>query len=62
MWAKQSQLSQTLTVLTSNKVEFRWTHIEKSLDEVKENVTCDALLIYPDFNKRFDIHTDASKL
>ena len=53
----------TLTVFPPKKIKFKWTHIEqKSLYEIKGKVTCDALLIYPDLNKRFDIHTDASKL
>ena len=37
------------------------THWKKVLDEIKLIVTCDALLIYPDFNKSSDIHTDASE-
>ena len=28
---------------------------------MKRIITCDALLIYPDSNKSFDIHTDANK-
>ena len=63
MWAKWSQLLQTLTALTSNKLEFKWIHIEqKLLYEIKGIVTCEALLLYPDLNKRFDIHTDAREL
>ena len=59
---KRSNLLQPLTELTSKEVEFKWTHIEqKQLDEMKRIITCDALLIYPDSNKSFDIHTDASK-
>ena len=30
--------------------------------EIKQVVAHDTLLIYPDFNKRFDIHMDASEL
>ena len=30
--------------------------------EIKQVVTHDTLLIYLDFNKRFDIHMDASEL
>ena len=63
MWAKQSHLLKTLTALTSNKVVFKWTHIEqKALNEIKRIVTCDALLIYPDFNKCFAINTYAINL
>ena len=31
-------------------------------NEIKQVVAHDTLLIYPDFNKRFDIHRDASEL
>ena len=33
---------------------------QKSFDEIKRIFTCDTLLVYPNFNDRFDIHTDAS--
>ena len=59
MWAKQSHLLRPLTVLTSKKVKFKWTHVEqKAFDEIKGIVTCNALLIYMYFNRRFDIHSD----
>ena len=61
MGAKQSNLLQPLTALTSNKVKFKWTFVEqKAFDEIKKIVTRETLLIYPDFNKRFDIYTDVS--
>ena len=31
-------------------------------NEIKRIFTRDTLLIYPDFNERFDIHKDASEL
>ena len=34
----------------------------ESVNEIKQIVARDTLLIYPDFNKRFDIHMDASEL
>ena len=62
MWAKWSHLLQALTVLMSNKLKCKWTNVEqKVFNEIKQIVTCDALLIYPDFNKCFDIHADASE-
>ena len=62
IWAKQSHLLQPLTVLTSNKVKLKWTVVkQKVFDEIKWIVECDTLLIYPDFNKRYDIHTGASE-
>ena len=61
MWAKRSHIIQTLTVLTSHKVKFKWTKLEqKAFDDIKNSVYQDTLLAYPDFNRRFDIHTDAS--
>ena len=33
---------------------------QKVFDEIKRTVARDTLLAYPYFNKRFDIHTDAS--
>ena len=62
MWAKQSYLLQPLTVLTSMKVKFKWTVAkQKSFDDIKLIVDCNTLLIYPDFNKYYDIHTGASE-
>ena len=61
MWAKQSHLLKPLNVLNSNKVNFKWIYVkQKASDEIKRIVACNTLLIYPDFNKRFDIHTDYS--
>ena len=43
------------------KVNFKWTNVEqKAFDDIKRAVAHDTLLAYPDFNKRFDIHTYAS--
>ena len=59
---KCSHVLQPLTELTSRKVKFKWTPIEQIIfHEIKRIVTRDALLIYPDFNKHFYIHTDASE-
>ena len=63
LWSKWSHLLQPLTALTSKKVNFIWTFVEqKPFNEIKQIVTRDILLIYPDFNKRCDIHTYASEL
>ena len=63
MCSKQAPLLKPLTALTSKKVKFKWTFVEqKSFYEIKWIVTHDTLLIYPDFNKRFDVHADASEL
>ena len=61
MWSKRPHLLQPLTALMSKKVKFKWKVVkQKSLDEIKQIVACDTLLIYPEFNTHLDIHTDAS--
>ena len=61
MWSKRLHLIHTLTSLTSHKVKFKWTKLEqKVFDDITRAVSQDTLLAYPDYNKRFDVHTDAS--
>ena len=61
MWARRPHLINLLTVLMSNKVNFKCTGMEhKSFYDIKHAVAQNTLLAYPDFNKRFDIHTDSS--
>ena len=61
MCDRRSHLLQPLTAVTSNKVKFKWTDTEQqAFDKIKQIVACNILLIYPDFNERFDIYTDAS--
>ena len=61
MWAIWSHLLQLLTVLTSDKVMFKWTAVEqKTFEDIKSIVAHNTLFSYPDFNEKFDIHTDAS--
>ena len=61
MWAKRPHLLHPLTALTSQKYRFKWTDLEqKSLDDIKRAVSHDTLVAYWDFNRCFDIHTDAS--
>ena len=41
-------------------MKFKWTDLEqKAFDDINWAVSQDNLLAYPDFNKLFDIHTDA---
>ena len=50
-----------LSHLTSKKVPFKWTDIEqKAFDEMLKIIGKHVLLSYPNFNKKFDIYTDAS--
>ena len=61
LWARRSHLFHPLTPLKSPKAKFKWTDVEqKAFDDIKRTVAHDTLLAYPDFNKRFDIHTDVS--
>ena len=63
MLSRRSDLIQPLTALTSAKVQFKYTDVEQqAFDKIKQIVACNTLLIYPDFNERFDIHMDASDL
>jgi hypothetical protein len=49
------------TRLTSKDVPFQWTDVEQqAFDKMKAIVCREVLLSYPDFNKPFHIHTDAS--
>ena len=42
-------------------MKFKWTDVEqKAFHAIKHAVSQDTLLAYPDFNPRFDTHTDAS--
>ena len=60
MWAKRLHLLHPLNALTLHKVKSKWTDVEyKAFDYIKRAVSQDTLLVYPYFNKRFDIHTDA---
>ena len=61
MWPRRSAMLRPLTRLTSKNVPFKWTDVEqKAFDEIKQKITQDTMLRFPDFNKPFDVHTDAS--
>ena len=63
IWPQRSHILAPLTALTSGKVKWKWTdEHQKAFDEMKRVITRETLLAYPDFNKPFDIHTDASLL
>ena len=60
MWPRRSHMLQAWTKLMSNGVKTIWTSIEQEMfDEIKRILAKDILLVYPNFNKWFDIHTDA---
>ena len=61
MWSRQSHILHPLTELRLPKVKFKYTDVgKKSFDDIKCCVSQNTLLAYPDFNKRFDMHTNAS--
>ena len=62
MWKGRSDLLAPLSAMTSKKAPWNWTpQCQKAFDEIKKVVSRETLLAYPDFNKTFEIHTDASK-
>ena len=61
MWVRRSDILAPLTRLTSNKEKWVWTSVEqKASDQIKRIISRETLLAYPDFEKPFVIHTDAS--
>ncbi len=63
MWRKRAEVLAPLTALCSTKVKFEWTlKHEKAFKEIKQIITKEVMLSYPDFNKPFEIYTDASQV
>src|SRR5210317_433927 len=63
MWPKRSHLLAPLSALTLSKTKWNWTEeCQQSFDQMKELIARETLLTYPDFNKPFEIHTDASQV
>ena len=61
MWPRRADLLAPLSRLTSKTVPWKWTAVEqKAFTDLKKIISKETLLTYPDFNKPFDIHTDAS--
>ncbi len=62
MWPKRSEILAPLTSLASKTSKWEWKNIHnQALEQLKKTISREALLAYPDFNTRFDIHTDASQ-
>jgi hypothetical protein len=69
MWRHRSHLLAPLADLTSNKdgtvgkkrgpIQWEKVH-QEAFDKIKQVITNDVMLSFPDFNKPFEIHTDAS--
>jgi hypothetical protein len=70
MWPHRSRVLAPLTKETGNKTKdgkkkttFEWTEEmqkQKAFDQMKSRMAIDAISVYPDHNKRFNIYTDAS--
>ena len=61
MWGKRSEILTPLTTLTSIKVKWKWTDKEQNaFDTMKKIMAGETILAYPNFDKPFHIHTDAS--
>jgi len=63
MWKGRSDLLAPLSALTSKKAPWKWieTH-QAAFDAMKKAIARETILAYPDFDKPFHIHTDASKV
>ena len=61
MLPRRSEILAPLAPLTSKDVLFQSTDVkQQAFDKIKAIVCHKVLLSYPDFNKPFHIHTDAS--
>ena len=62
MWQKRSELLSPLSALTSKAVPWKWTDIEqKAFEAIKQMISKETLLTFPNFQKPFHVHADASK-
>jgi len=63
MWKGRSGILTPLSSMTSKEAKWNWTsECQEAFDKIKKLVSRETLLSYPDFNKPFEIHTDASKV
>jgi len=61
MWIRQSHVLAPLAALTSKTTKWKWEpQHKKAFAMVKKVIGKETLLAYPDFNKPFQIHADAS--
>ena len=74
LWARRSEMLTPLTSLVgecgqtkitkakgTKKVPWHWDEVhQRAFDHVKATIAKDVVLAYPDFNKVFEIYTDAS--
>lgn len=63
LWPRRSHILEPLTAISSGRkgTKINWTpQLEDTFQKIKQMVCKETLLTYPDWNKPFDIHTDAS--
>jgi hypothetical protein len=61
MWIRRSHVLAPLAALTSKTAKWTWgQRKQQAFDKMKKIISRETLLAYPDFNKPFIIHTDAS--
>ena len=61
MWIRRSDILTPLTALCSKTTKWQWQEKEqKAFETIKRVLSKEVLLVYPNFTKPFDIHTDAS--
>ena len=62
MWIRRSEILAPLTQLTSKNAKWDWKNEHQmAFNTIKKIFSQETLLRHPDFNKPFEIHTDASK-
>lgn len=61
MWIRRSDVLAPLTHLVSEKRKWEWTETQQqAFENIKQIISKETLLTYPDFTQPFEIHTDAS--
>ena len=61
LFPRRSHLLAPLTEMSSKDKKFKWTEeMQTAFERIKKEFSRNVLLAYPNFNKHFDIHTDAS--
>jgi hypothetical protein len=62
MWQNRSHMKAPLTGLVSPLVKYKWRKEQpEAFDDIKQNVSQETLLAFPDFEKDIHVYTDASK-
>ena len=58
-----SKIAAPLTELTKKNIRFKWTQeCQKAFDTLKDLLISSPVLAFPDYTKRFSVHTDASSI